>query len=123
MGSTHELAHETWAEYFDATSRELLNAPVSIEQEASRWPQQEEVRRLALQLLTYDRSNDVFEIAATRSGPDVPGVVRHTVEHPRRVIVDSSTLLPPMTIAVDNRDGVRTVVRIDRPAASFSHTP
>ena len=29
--TTRELASETWAEYFDALSRELLHAPTSIE--------------------------------------------------------------------------------------------
>jgi hypothetical protein len=113
---THELVHETWSEYFDAASRELFNAPVSIEIETPPWPPQTEVDRLALQLLTYDRRDDVFEVFAAQGGPHLPGVVRHMVDHPQRIVVDNSTLLAPMTIAVDDREGVRTVVRIERPA-------
>ena len=33
-------------------------------------------------------------------------------DHPERIVVDSWSLLAPMTISVDSRDGVRTVVRI-----------
>lgn len=116
MDSTHELMHDTWAEYFDAASRELFNAPVSIEIETAPGPAQTEVDRLALQLLTYDRRDDVFEVAAAHGGPHLPGAVRHLVEHPTRIVVDSSMMLAPMTIAVDDREGVRTVVRIERPA-------
>jgi len=82
----HEIVHETWFEYFDAASRELFNAPVSIEIETPPWPPQTEVDRLALQLLTYDRRNDVFEVAAAQGGPHLPGVVRHMVDHPQRIV-------------------------------------
>ena len=112
---THELVHETWSEYFDAASRELFNAPVSIEIETPPWPPQTEVDRLALQLLTYDRRNDVFEVAAAQGGPHLPGVVRHMVDHPQRILVDSSMLAAPITIVVDDREGVRTLIKIEHP--------
>lgn len=116
MEHTRELAHETWSEYFDALSRELLNAPVSIEiAEATRSPMREG-EHLALQMLTYDRRDDVFEVAAARAAPRLPSVLRHLVDHPQRVVVDNQTMLAPMTIRVDGRDGVRTVIRIEREA-------
>jgi hypothetical protein len=31
MGATRQLAGETWSEYFVALSKELLNAPLSVE--------------------------------------------------------------------------------------------
>ena len=116
MEDTRELAHETWAEYFDALSRELLNAPVSIEIERTGQKPAIEAERLALQLLTYDRRDDVFEVSAARGGPHLPSVVRHLVDHPRRIAVDSHTMLAPMTIAVDGVDGARTVIRVGRDA-------
>ena len=44
---------------------------------------------------------------------DKPGVLRHQVDRPRRIEVDSHTLLAPMTIAVDGRDGKRTLITIE----------
>ena len=38
MGVTRELARETWSEYFDALSKELLNSPVSVEADTSATP-------------------------------------------------------------------------------------
>lgn len=116
MDDSRDLAHETWPEYFDALSRELLNAPVSIEVEGIAEGRAVEAERLALQLLVYDRRSDVFEVSVARGGPHLPSVVRHLVDHPRRIAVDSRTMLAPMTIAVDGDDGTRTVIRVGRDA-------
>ena len=108
-----ELASETWAEYFDALSRELLHAPTSIEVVDRSGPASVEARHLALHALTYDRRGDVFEVAVAQGGPHLPAVLRHFVDHPARVAVDNHTMLAPMTIAVDGRDGLRTMIRIE----------
>jgi len=114
--ATRELASETWAEYFDALGRELLHAPTSIEVGDPAGAANVEVKCLALHALTYDGRDDVFEVAVARGGSHLPAVLRHVVEHPARVAVDSHTMLPPMTIAVYGRDGMRTTIRIEREA-------
>jgi hypothetical protein len=114
MHATRELSPEAWSEYFDALSRELLNAPVSIEIIPTPGAHAMEAERLALQALAYDRRDDVFEVAAARGTPHLPAVLRHLVDHPARIAVDSHTMLAPMSIAVDDRDGVRTVITIER---------
>lgn len=111
MDATRELAHEAWSEYLDAVSRELLNADVSIEVVTTPGEPMVQARHLALQAVAYDHRDDVFEVAAAR-GPHLPRVLRRLVDHPERIVVDSWTLLAPMTIAVDGRDGGRTIVRI-----------
>jgi len=111
--TTRELPSETWEEYFDALGRELLHAPTSIEVGDPRGPATVEARHLALHALTYDRRDDVFEVAVARGGPHLPSVLRHLVDHPARVAVDNHTMLAPMTIAVDGRDGIRTTIRIE----------
>jgi hypothetical protein len=109
-----ELAPEAWSEYLDAVSKELLNAEVSIEIISPPDDAQTQASHLALQAVGYDYRDDVFEVAAARGGSHLPGTLRHLVDHPQRIITDSWTLLAPMTIAVDGRDGVRTVVKIAR---------
>lgn len=111
--TTRELASETWAEYFEALSRELLHAPISIEVVDPTGPGSIAAQHLALHALTYDHRDDVFEVAAAQGGPHLPAVLRHMVDHPARVEVDNHTMLAPMTIAVDGRDGVRTMIRIE----------
>jgi hypothetical protein len=108
-----ELVHETWSEYLDAVSRELVDAPVSIEVIPRTEPVVVEAPRLALRALAYDRVNDVFELSVVRGGSERPSV-RHVIDHPGRIEVDSHTLLAPMTIVVEGENGVRTVITIER---------
>lgn len=96
MDTTFELAPETWSRYFDEVGTELLNADVSIEVIAAGERQ--------------------FEVADARGSAHLPSVVRHLVDHPERIAVDS-TAMAPTKITVDDRDGVRTVVTIERSAA------
>jgi hypothetical protein len=114
MADTRELAPEGWSEYLDAVSRELLNAPVSIEIIAKPGPSRVQAAHLALQALTYDHQDGVFEVAAARGGTQLPGILRHMVDHPARIEVDNRTMLAPMKISVDGQDGVRTVITIER---------
>jgi hypothetical protein len=114
MTATRELVHEAWSEYLEAVSKELLNAQVSIEFIAALGPPAVQAECLALQAVTYDSRQDVFEVAAARGGQRPPRVLRHLVDHPARIEVDSYTLLAPMTISVEGRDGGRTVITIER---------
>ena len=114
MEATRELAPEVWPEYLDAVSKELLNATVSIEIIATPGPPVVEAAHLALQALTYDPREGVFEVAVARGAPQLPSMLCHMVDHPVRIEVDSRTMLAPMTIAVDGHDGVRTVITIER---------
>lgn len=116
MNPIREIHQEAWDEYLAALSRELLNAPVSIEVAPPSGPLMLEAQRLALQGLSYDRRDDVFEVAVARGGPRLPSVLRHLVDHPCRVAVDSPTLLAPLTLSVDGDDGARTVIHIEREA-------
>src|SRR5437764_2052463 len=108
-----EIAPETWSEYFDWLTKELLHAPVSIEVVPPSDPPAVEAHDLALLTLTYDRRDDVFEVAAARGGPNLPSTLRHLVDHPQRVFFDSQVMLAPLAIAVDGGDGVRTVIKIE----------
>jgi Family of unknown function (DUF5335) len=114
MTATRELVHGAWSEYLEAVSKELLNAQVSIEVTAALGPPAVQADSLSLQAVTYDSRKDVFEVAAARGGPPPTRVLRHLVDHPARIEVDSYTLLAPMTISVDGQDGGRTVITIER---------
>ena len=112
MQATRELARETWSKYFDHVSDDLLNRVISIEIVDAGRPPAVEASRMALQLLTYDRRDDVFEVAAAQGGPRLPQVLRHMVDRPTQIEVDSWTSLAPTTIVVTGGDGVRTVVKV-----------
>jgi hypothetical protein len=114
VNAPRELEHDAWSEYFDALSRELENAPVSIEIIEASGPTRIEAEPMALQTMLYDRHDDVFEVAAARGGRRFPRVLRHLIDRPQRVAIDTSTMLAPMTISVEGGDGARTVIRVER---------
>ena len=63
------------------------------------------------------RNGDVsVEVGAAPGAAQLPSVLRHLMDHAQRITVDS-TSMAPTRIGVDDRDGVRTLVRIERPAA------
>ena len=90
-----------------------VRAPTTIEVGDAAGPASVEAKHLALHALTYDHRDDVFEVAVARGGPHLPAVLRHLVDHPARVAVDNHTMLAPLTIVVDGRDGLRTMIRIE----------
>ncbi len=118
METTRDLAPDTWSEYFDAVSKELMNAPVSIEIVDASGPPTIEASHLDLHALTYDRQDDVFEVVVARRTEHLP-VLHHLVDKPERVTVDSSTMLAPLTITVYRRDGVCTLIRIEGDPSAY----
>ena len=114
-----DLLRASWSEYLDAVSDELRNEAVSIAVGDPASPFVLEAGHMVLEGLCYDRRNDVFEVAAAQGGPHVPSVLRHRVDHPTRIAVDSPTSLAPTLIEIDDAEGSRTVVTIGR-AAAFS---
>ena len=121
METTRDIAPDTWSEYFDAVSRELMNAPVSIEIVDASGPPTIEASHLDLHALTYDRQDDMFEVEVARRSAHLP-VVHHLVDKPERVTVDSWTMLAPLTITVYRRDGVRTLIRIEGDPGAYPDT-
>ena len=95
-----------------------MNAPVSIEIVDASGPPTIEASHLDLHALTYARRDDMFEVAVARRSAHLP-VMRHLVDKPERVTVDSWTMLAPLTITVYRRDGVRTLIRIEGDPSAY----
>jgi hypothetical protein len=72
-----------------------------------------EATGLALQLLAYDRRDEVAEVGAAAEA----SVVWQMIDHPTRIEIDGLTLLAPTMIAIDAADDVRTIIRILREGA------
>ena len=117
MQAIRELPRDRWADYLQDVTGEMRNVAVVIEITEPDSGPAIEAHRMALQALVYDRHDDVFEVAAARGGPHLPAVLRHLVDHPTRIEVDSLAAFDPTLISVTAQDGARTVVRIVREAA------
>ena len=112
MEAMRELQRDRWVQYLQDVTGELRNVAVVIEVAAPGKDTRVEARRMPLLALAYDQRDDVFEVAAANGGPHLPAVLRHMVDHPVRIEVDSPAADNPTMISVTAEDGARTTVRI-----------
>lgn len=109
-----ELQRDQWASFFERLMSELAVTWVSIEIDAPALGHQVEAHDLILEDVSYDRRDDVLEISASHPGPSNRAVLRHMIEHPARVSVDSPAGILPAAIEIEGVDGIVTLVRLHR---------
>jgi hypothetical protein len=114
MQFTRELERSDWKSFLDGLTQELPASDVRIDIISPQLGDEVEAAGLVLQALSYDPRADVLEVVAGRGGPHGPALVHHRVEHPQHIWVDSRAGILPQAIAVDDRDGVRTLLRIEQ---------
>jgi hypothetical protein len=113
MVHTVEIPRSQWPGYFDAVSKAMENAQLSIEVAPDRSVPEVQANRLALQFVAYDRRDELFEVAGESESSRPISVYHHLVESPERIAVDSATTTPSR-IEVVERDGQRTVIKLER---------
>jgi sulfide:quinone oxidoreductase len=124
-GGTHqrsfarEVPRERWESYLDAVAAERVDTRTVIEVHGPEIGAQTEERGLLLRALSYDVRGDVIEVAVARPRPGGEDILRHLVDRPARLLVDSQEGILPRAIAVDDGDGNRTLVQL-MDEASFS---
>lgn len=113
--TTQTLDAGRWAEYFDSLTPSVEGLPVTVEVMSGELGDQLEVDNLAVQTIGYDHKDDVVEVAV--EGPEPHSeVLRHFISAPREISVEQEDGLPS-SILVTAADGVRTLIRLHRPAA------
>jgi hypothetical protein len=115
--NTQELPRETWRPYFDELSKTLGTVEATVEVVGRDLGAQIEAERLVLAGITYDDRDDVLVI-----GLDAPGQpeedLEHLVDHPRRIMIATSETPPEeLTIDVEDDEGHKTIVHVERPPA------
>jgi Family of unknown function (DUF5335) len=109
---TRELDKSQWATFLESLTQELPISDVRIDIISPELGDEVEADGLILEAMSYDSRGDVFEVAAGRGGPTGPALVHHRVDHPQHIWVDSRAGILPSSVAVDDEDGVRTLLRI-----------
>ena len=109
---TRELPRHRWAPELDEITAERRLASTVVEVHDAGRPAASKERGVLLHALAYDARDDVFEVAVARPRPGGEDVLRHVVDHPSRVLVDSREGILPRAIAVDDDAGNRTLVRL-----------
>jgi hypothetical protein len=117
MSPTREVPREQWSSYLDEVTRKMDNAELSIEVAHDPMPLELEADRVALQFLAYDERDDLFEVAGTVQSSHIPDVIRCVVSSPRSIVTQTANG-PRNRIEVQDGEGARMVITLERPELS-----
>jgi hypothetical protein len=110
MSDSSELARDDWRVYFDDLSRTLTTTRATVEIDGPDLGAQVQAEGLVLGGISYDDRDDVLVIGLSPGGPDES--LEHLVSRPQRIRIESSGGLLPAAIAVEDAEGVQTLVRL-----------
>lgn len=115
MTERAEVPAKEWQDMLERVTLEHAGAETTIEVLDRELGDHFEAEELPLELIEYDRKDDVVIVAVGGRDEEHPVVLRHLVSHPQQILVDGS--LPGAAVAVDvvARDGSQTIVTL-RPA-------
>jgi hypothetical protein len=115
MATTQEVPRDTWRSYFDDLSRRLGTVEATLEVDGADVGAQIEADHLLLSGVTYDSGDDIFVIGLDAPGGD-PEELERVIDHPQRVFVEGEFPEEGMAIAIEDAEGDRTIVTLERPA-------
>ncbi len=104
--ATRELERSQWKDYFDSVSQHIGAERVDVEVAGTTLGDQIEVEWMALNGLTYDPKDDVFEV--------VTDAVDHLIHHPRNIYVDD-TVEGLHSVEVIDADGNKQIIMLKAP--------
>ncbi len=108
---TEEIARADWRRWFDDFSRGLQATIATVEVDGPELGAQIEAQRAMLMGVSYDDRDDVLALALRT---DDGGDVERLVSAPQRVYVGSDE--HATVLDVEDADGVKTIVRMERAA-------
>jgi hypothetical protein len=106
MPTLVNLPQSDWRGFFDRMSKALLGKWAEIEVASLDLGDQIVAEWIPLLGITYDARNDLLDVALDRSN--------HLIRHPRAIVVEQ-TSAGLASVAVEDEDGARQVVRLKDP--------
>lgn len=108
MATTKKLPKDEWASYFDTFSKKFLRdlnpEDARIEVISPDIGAQEQVNHVRVQGITYDRKDNVFEIAVKH--------LDHLVYNPKEIWVEEEENGFVNTIEIVRDDGTREIIEL-----------
>lgn len=110
--ATHRLERNQWQNYFDRVSRMLEGRQAEIEIAGLGIGAQREQAWTALNGLTYDPKDDVFEVATDE--------VDHLIEGPKDILVEDAGAMLASVEVIDADDN-HQIIKLREPIALPTH--
>jgi hypothetical protein len=112
--SRDELPREGWHDFLELLTKERQGDDVTIEVLSLDYGDQLEAEKLPFSYIEYDPKDDMVNVGVGGRDSRYPAVLRHTIEHPQRILV--SPPLPGQSLALDilGSDGSQTLITFHR---------
>jgi Family of unknown function (DUF5335) len=112
-----EIPSTSWFQSLESFTKQHEGDVVTIEVLASDLGDQYEAEQVPFAYVEYDKHDDAVNVAVGGRDGRYPVVLRHTVEHPSRVVISNPESDGESTIEVTATDGVQTLITFyGRPA-------
>lgn len=110
--TARRLPRETWARCLADLTAERRGAPVLVVIDWEAEGEEVEAHDVLLESLDYDERGDAVSVIARRPSPSGFARLRHVVDRPVAVDVDSPAGIVPREVSIQGGDGARTIVTI-----------
>ena len=114
---TDEIAAADWHDFLELLTKEHAGEGATIEVVSLDFGDQLEAEKIPLAYVEYDRKDDVVIVGLGGLDSRFPVVLRHFIEHPRRILVTSSVPNAILALDVEAADSSKTIVTLHRPPA------
>jgi hypothetical protein len=119
MITARSLPPQSWSRALDDLTVARRGAHVALVIDWESAGEEVEAHDVLLESMSYDPHDDAIEIVARRPSPSRPAILRHVVESPRAVEVDSPAGIVPRELRMQGADGIWTSVSLTlQPALS-----
>lgn len=112
-----EVPPSSWFDSLESLTKQHEGDVVTIEVLALDIGDEYEAEEVPFAYIEYDRHDDALNVAVGGRDGRYPVILRHTIEHPQRIVVSSAALGEDSTVDVTAADGVQTLITFhQRPA-------
>ena len=105
-----EIPPSSWSEALESLTKQHAGDVVTVEVLALDLGDEYEAEKVPFAYLEYDRHDDAVNVAVGGRDGRYPVVLRHTVEHPQRVVVSAPDPGEESAVEVTATDGVQTLI-------------
>ncbi|MEV7013241.1 DUF5335 family protein [Streptosporangium sp. NPDC051022] len=107
-----ELPRDQWREFFDTMTRDYEGADVTIEVVSESTGDTVAAERIPLAYVEYDPKDDQFSVGVGGRDGRYPVVLRHAVDHPRKILTDTLQQGTMRAFDVFDAEGGQTIVTL-----------
>jgi hypothetical protein len=108
------MRRSSWSETLDRATEQHRGERTTVEVLGDDLGDQVLAEHMALVSLAYDPKDNVVIVSLGEGGADADPVLRHIVEDPQEVLVDSVPPELPLTAEIVGGDGATTIVSVQR---------